>query len=329
MAQSTPVKRWLGTKNNPTDDDQKPNMAFEGKFKYIVWGNEVAPTTGTPHWQIYVELKVKVRLSTMVATMCNTHWVPCNGKPKECSDYCKKEGDFHEFGELSKETGGEREKCRWAEIHDLAKKNKKGAFFSDHPQVSFLHPMKFDSLVKYYRPTPQALASIDARWYYGEAGTGKSKTARHEFPDLYLKPTSTKWWPDYDFQETVLIDDLNVDAVYVLVWLKNWADHYPFQAETKGSHTSLIRPKRIIVTSNYTWDQMTTDLELRKAIARRFKVRQFLPGTLDQLMMPPSPPLIPTNPFTQSGTPFSQASTIVLDDEWQTQFGTDYFTGNV
>ena len=37
--------------------------------------------------------------------------------------------------------------------------------------------------------------------------------------------------------------------------LKNWADLFPFVAETKGG-SMLIRPARIVVTSNYTIQQV-------------------------------------------------------------------------
>ena len=39
--------------------------------------------------------------------------------------------------------------------------------------------------------------------------------------------------------------------------LKNWADKFPFQAEFKGG-SMLIRPARIVVTSNYTPQQVRT-----------------------------------------------------------------------
>ena len=50
-----------------------------------------------------------------------------------------------------------------------------------------------------------------------------------------------------------------------------WADHYPFKAATKGGQI-LIRPKRIIVTSNYPIAGCWEAQEDRDPMLRRFKV---------------------------------------------------------
>lgn len=49
----------------------------------------------------------------------------------------------------------------------------------------------------------------------------------------------------------MIVDDVCVeDGEVMCSLLKNWADVYPFIAEKKGS-SMMVRPKRIIVTSNY------------------------------------------------------------------------------
>lgn len=58
--------------------------------------------------------------------------------------------------------------------------------------------------------------------------------------------------------------------------LKRWADHYPFTAEVKGSATT-IRPKQIIVTSNYHPDEIwPEDKMMKDAVMRRFKFVNFI-----------------------------------------------------
>ncbi len=52
--------------------------------------------------------------------------------------------------------------------------------------------------------------------------------------------------------------------------LKLWADHYPFPAETKGS-SMVIRPARIVVTSNWSMEQMFEEPNVLKPLQRRFK----------------------------------------------------------
>jgi len=150
-----------------------------------------------------------------------------------------------------------------------------GEFVSAFPYESFMYLHRFKSLVEEYHRSPGDISDLAHEWYYGPSGSGKSRAARDHYPALYLKPTSTKWWPNYRGEETVLIDDIDVRDEHVLKWLKTWSDHYPFQAETKGGHTGLIRPKRILVTSQYLPDHITTNQELRDAINRRFSVVRF------------------------------------------------------
>ena len=75
----------------------------------------------------------------------------------------------------------------------------------------------------------------------------------------------------------MIIDDYDCEALGH--HLKIWADHYSFMAEYKGG-ARLIRPKKIIITSNYMPDEIFKDKTLVTAIRRRFVVSRMdaLPG---------------------------------------------------
>lgn len=58
-------------------------------------------------------------------------------------------------------------------------------------------------------------------------------------------------------------------------YLKIWADRYPFSPEIKGGQLKRIRPKKLIVLSNYTIDECFTNHQDALPLKRRFKVVQF------------------------------------------------------
>lgn len=76
-------------------------------------------------------------------------------------------------------------------------------------------------------------------------------------------------------------------------FLKEWADIYPFNAEFKGgSFTKGIRPKVLIVTSNYTPKELFPDPNVHLPIYDRFKMvemtKRYIPE--DLVIIPDSPP---------------------------------------
>ena len=87
----------------------------------------------------------------------------------------------------------------------------------------------------------------------------------------YLKQADTKWWDGYENQETVIIEDFDKYHIKQSYSLKIWADRYPFPAEQKGVGQICIRPKLIIVTSNYHPSDIWSSDEDLKPILRRFK----------------------------------------------------------
>lgn len=163
---------------------------------------------------------------------------------------------------------GECEKDRWKAI---IKSAEEGTTKEEYPDIYFRYNGTVNRLCrKQFEP----LSETCGIWYHGPSGSGKSKSARSNFPGLYDKLLN-KWWDNYDGEDVVLLDDLDhFHAPQMGSALKRYADHYPFRAEVKNS-SMLIRPKIIVVTSQYTIEELWPEIELQTALLRRFKVTHF------------------------------------------------------
>lgn len=118
----------------------------------------------------------------------------------------------------------------------------------------------------------EAQSELQHEWHWGVTGTGKTRQARERFPDAYLK-SNTKWWDGYNGEEVVILDEMTPNTIGS--WhIKQWSDHYPFSAETKGGSVR-IRPKVIIITSNYSIRECYSDPRDYEAIERRFKIHHY------------------------------------------------------
>lgn len=118
------------------------------------------------------------------------------------------------------------------------------------------------------------IPDLQNEWWYGSTGTGKSKKVWEDYPEHYGKMLN-KWWDGYQDEEVVVIEEWCPKNECTASALKIWADRYPFNAEIKGGLLKKIRPKKIIVTSNYSIDQCFERSEDREPIKRRFKQVHF------------------------------------------------------
>jgi len=108
-------------------------------------------------------------------------------------------------------------------------------------------------------------------WIWGPSGYGKSHTARIKLGEkFYAKIAANKWWDKYAGEDNVLIEDFDVSQAYQVQYLKIWADKYAFPVEVKNGG-DFIRPKKIIVTSNYSIRQIWPKKEDYEPLERRFK----------------------------------------------------------
>lgn len=80
----------------------------------------------------------------------------------------------------------------------------------------------------------------------GAPGTGKSRWAYDNYPDLYSKPEG-QWFDGYTGQKTLLLDDFYGDIPYSQ--LLKVLDRYPLQVPIKGGFVH-AQWDTVIITSN-------------------------------------------------------------------------------
>lgn len=141
---------WCYTLNNPETPDFPD---FEDKVVFAKHGEEIAPTTNTPHLQGVLYLKKKITLKGLLKTnwFSGAHWTQCRGNLEENIEYVSKEGYTHEFGQVPEnpgDIGGKKEKNRWKEIIAFASDPifDVHALAEAHPSAAVLHLDKIKKL---------------------------------------------------------------------------------------------------------------------------------------------------------------------------------------
>jgi hypothetical protein len=111
------AKRWCFTLNNYLPNEVHnlhtlgESIDVEGSdsiCSYLVFGFETAPTTGTPHLQGYLCLRDKARLSRVkeIPGLERAWFAAAAGNHTQASTYCKKGGDYSEWGAIPTQGAG-------------------------------------------------------------------------------------------------------------------------------------------------------------------------------------------------------------------------------
>lgn len=261
-------KNFRFTWNNYTAETEAYLATLD--VQYIMYGHEVAPTTGTPHLQGFLVRKKNTRLDAIRKLMRGADVDICRGSIEQNHEYCRKEGtDIVERGTppITKKQQGENEQQRHALAYTAAKEGRLDDIPGDIMLRSYgnIKRIAFD----HQRPPPGLEGELINEWIYGPAGTGKSTRAFAENPGAYLKAVN-KWWDGYTDHATVIVEDMDPFHKSLALEFKLWGQHQPFPAESKGS-TTAIRPKKIVVTSNYSIDEVWDDPTTREAMHRRYR----------------------------------------------------------
>lgn len=271
---STPgtSRGYCFTLNNPTPTDLVvlKNLSDDPKCRYICYGHEVGEQ-GTYHLQGYVHFHNQIRFrQAKILLGGRVHLEKRRGTIEQAIAYCKKDSVFEEFGEKPV-SPALKNRTDWAEILKKAEAADFSWIKENHPRIWVNLSSKLQSLSA---PKTEILPEIQNEWWVGTTGTGKSRTLWELYPNHFQKELN-KWWCGYTNEDVVAIEEWSPKNECTASHLKIWADRYPFTAQIKGGSLHRIRPKKIIILSNFRLDQCFPDPRDREPLERRFTSFEF------------------------------------------------------
>lgn len=242
---TTQAKHWCYTINNYTDDDVKRLSERREDVTYHIFGYEMGDS-GTKHLQGFISFRKRKSFGpTKEILGGKAHLEPAKGTPAQAAEYCKKDGDYVEYGELP---GGKGSRT---DLREVAEKIKNGVSFrsiaEDHPTTVLRYGSGVLRLKNFYRPKNREAPEIHVFW--GPTGSGKTKRVweftKHD--ELWVHP-GDRWFDGYDGHLAVLFDDFD-GGWFKLTYLLKLLDRYIFQVPVKGGYVWWY-PKQIYITSN-------------------------------------------------------------------------------
>jgi len=285
MATSVPVTSVPGSATNrksrhtlfvinnwdKADMDSLITYAESDEPRYICWSEEVGEQ-GTPHIQGYVAWTSPRSLRKFKSQISyRLHYGDSNGNTngtaQQNRNYClgmvEKKGfkanpTFVEYGEIP--TQGERTDWKEAVSH-----LQTGTPVSD-VVVSQPHLLPtIRALERFQQLSNKPLnRPVEVYVLVGKPGTGKSRWAYDNYPELYSKPDG-HWYDGYTGQKTLLLDDYYGDIPYSQ--LLKVCDRYPLQVPVKGGFI-YAQWTTVIITSNRMPDRWYPGLDI-SAFERR------------------------------------------------------------
>lgn len=220
---------------------------------YYIIGKEICPTTGNKHLQGYAYYKNAITGKSMLSKLTPTASIErANGTAQQNYDYCSKEMDFIEHGEMPKQ--GERVdlitlanqiKEGKKKVNDLAMENP----YTYHCYGRTLEKIENITINKNFRKH-----MTKGIWLYGPTGVGKSHIAFNNFGEYdesthYTHPSNDgKWWDGYTGQKIVIINDFRANIPFSD--LLQLVDKWPYKVPRRFVGPIQFTSEIVIITSS-------------------------------------------------------------------------------
>lgn len=253
--------KFSWTLNNYTDEEvaSLEEYAASEECKYVVYGYETAPETGTPHLQGYTVFAKRCSPNTVknryngFAWVARAHFEIAAGSEKQNRDYCLKlrpsdpAPNQHYFEKDNRKQG---QRSDLSEAISELKLNGITGVVNRFPEVYARYANNLERLYVRLNATVRSEPPT-VLWFFGVTGTGKSRMARElaQGQTTWWSGKDLRWFQSYVQQNVAIIDDFRADFCKFHELLR-LLDRYPYEVEFKGSSIN-FNSRLIIITSAY------------------------------------------------------------------------------
>lgn len=247
------ARGWRCTLNNYTEEQHQE--IIEWCNKNCVWwiiGEEIAPTTGTPHLQMAWYFKNAKHKNSLIKIWKHVEGITFLKMDRSCEEnrnYCSKDGKYLEGGVLPSQ--GKR-----TDLSDIRDKILSGTKVSDlaeeDPDLYHQYGRTLEKLEDIYLEKVKRTEMTMGVWFYGKSGVGKSykagELAKKYGKSYKFSKLDKGWWDNYRGEEVVIIDDFR-GAEITYDQLLEMVDKYEYSVPRRGRAPFPFTSLLVIVTS--------------------------------------------------------------------------------
>lgn len=241
--------------------------------KYIMFGEEVCPTTGRAHCQGWMYFKNERSFKALCKVFAGKWHIEVKyGSEEQNEKYCRKDGKVWEFGDMPKQGARTdlyliRDRITNGESVDAICMENPIAF---HQYGRTMRTIEDIAMRKLFRTE---MTTCD--WIHGPTATDKSRRVFENYhPDThYVWKNDCGWQDDYCQQEFVIINDFRGELPYNE--LLQMIDRYPWFVRRRNRPPMPFISKHVYITSSLPPEKVYNRRDAEDHIAqllRRIKV---------------------------------------------------------
>lgn len=273
---SAKSRNWMWTLNNPTEEERSYFESLSDVprgIQYLIFQEERAPTTGTIHFQGYLELSQCNKMSWLINNFnSRADYEVRRGTQEEAIAYCSKP-ESRVDGGLSKQLGqrragnsspAEKKKQRIEALDAIRQKRQKLA----DVDTELLLNSGFLSAARHITATMLGphREDLEIVTIIGGTGVGKSYCAYQIGGSSIITYQRNGWFGGADSEGDVLLFDEFTGNLPLSEFLK-YLDPYPNQLPVKGGFYPAYYTK-VIITSNvmpeHWWSDKDEELKEKR-----------------------------------------------------------------